>query len=64
MSFPDDALTIGQVLGAKLVKTCDSLVPLTPAVIDAVQGGAAEETVEQVEEKNRSSGRSGSSTQL
>lgn len=51
LSFPDDALTIGQVLGAKLVKTCDSLVPLTPAVIDAVQGGAAEETVEQVEEK-------------
>ena len=49
LSFPEDALTIGQVLGAKLTKTCDSLVPLTPAVIDAVQGG--EEVVEQVEEK-------------
>lgn len=48
LSFPEDALTIGQVLGAKLVKTCDSLVPLTPAVIDKVQGG--EETVGQVEE--------------
>lgn len=51
LSFPEDALTIGEVLGAKLVKTCDSLVPLTPAVIDAVQGAAAETKVEQVEEK-------------
>lgn len=42
LSFPEDALTIGQVLGAKLVKTCDSLVPLTPAVIDQVQGGGEE----------------------
>ncbi|MBF0713613.1 D-proline reductase (dithiol) proprotein PrdA [Gemella sp. GH3] len=58
LTFPEDALTIGQVLGAKLVKTCDSLVPLTPAVIDKVQGGAekeevvekAEETVAKVEE--------------
>lgn len=48
LAFPEDALTIGQVLGAKLVKTCDSLVPLTPAVLDKVQGG--EEKVEQVEE--------------
>lgn len=48
LSFPDDALTISQVLGAKLIKTCDSLMPLTPDVIDKVQGG--EETVEQVEE--------------
>lgn len=48
LSFPEDALTIGQVLGAKLVKTCDSLVPLTPDVVDAVQG--VEEKVEQVEE--------------
>ncbi|MBF0715867.1 D-proline reductase (dithiol) proprotein PrdA [Gemelliphila palaticanis] len=49
LTFPEDALTIGQVLGAKLTKTCDSLVPLTPAVLDKVQGG--EEKVEQVEEK-------------
>lgn len=47
LTFPEDALTIGQVLGAKLTKTCDSLVPLTPAVLDKVQGG--EEKVEQVE---------------
>lgn len=49
LTFPEDALTIGQVLGAKLTKTCDSLVPLTPAVLDKVQGG--EEKVEQVEEE-------------
>ena len=48
LSFPDDALTIGQVLGAKLMKTTDALIPITPSIIDAVQGG--EEKVEAVEE--------------
>ena len=50
LSFPDDALTIGQVLGAKLTKTTDALVPITPSIIDAVQGGEvkAEEAVEEV----------------
>ena len=48
LSFPDDALTIGQVLGAKLTKTTDALVPITPAIIDAVQGG--EEKAEEKEE--------------
>ena len=52
LSFPDDALTIGQVLGAKLTKTTDALVPITPSIIDAVQGGEekAEEAVEEVAE--------------
>jgi D-proline reductase proprotein prdA len=52
LSFPDDALTIGQVLGAKLTKTTDALVPITPAIIDAVQGGEekAEEKQEEVAE--------------
>ena len=48
LSFPDDALTIGQVLGAKLMKTTDALIPITPSIIDAVQGG--EEKAEAVEE--------------
>jgi len=48
LSFPDDALTIGQVLGAKLTKTTDALIPITPAIIDAVQGG--EEKQEEVAE--------------
>ena len=52
LSFPDDALTIGQVLGAKLTKTTDALIPITPAIIDAVQGGEekAEEKQEEVAE--------------
>ena len=52
LSFPDDALTIGQVLGAKLLKTTDALIPITPGIIDAVQGGEekAEEKQEEVEE--------------
>ena len=52
LSFPDDALTIGQVLGAKLMKTTDALIPITPSIIDAVQGGEekAEEAVEEVVE--------------
>ena len=49
LSFPDDALTIGQVLGAKLIKTTDALIPITPAIIDAVQGG--EEKVEEKQEE-------------
>ena len=48
LSFPDDALTIGQVLGAKLLKTTDALIPITPGIIDAVQGG--EEKVEEKEQ--------------
>ena len=46
LSFPDDALTIGQVLVAKLTKTTDALIPITPGIIDAVQGG--EEKAEEV----------------
>ncbi|MDD3173516.1 MAG: D-proline reductase (dithiol) proprotein PrdA [Herbinix sp.] len=33
----DGCLKIGQVLGAKLIKTCDSLSPLTVDTIDALQ---------------------------
>ena len=55
LSFPDDALTIGQVLGAKLLKTTDALIPITPSIIDAVQGGEekAEEAVEEVAEADK-----------
>ena len=45
----DGCLTIEQILGAKLTKTCDSLTPVTADVIDAVQVEAApaEEDVEE-----------------
>lgn len=51
LSFPDDALTIGQVLGSTLTKTCDSLVPLTPGVLDKVQSVGGEEKEEVKEEE-------------
>lgn len=51
LSFPDDALTIGQVLGSTLTKTCDSLVPLTPGVLDKVQSAGGEEKAEVKEEE-------------
>ena len=39
----DGCLQIHQILGAKLIKTCDSLTPVTADVIDAVVEGAAPE---------------------
>ena len=39
----DGCLTIKEVLGAKLTKTCDSLTPITAAVIDAPVVAAEEE---------------------
>lgn len=44
----DGALTIGQVLGAKLTKTCDSLSPLTADVLEGFK--AAEEEAPVAEE--------------
>ena len=45
----DGCLTIGQILGAKLTKTCDSLTPVTVDVIDAIVETKEEETaVEEV----------------
>ena len=47
----DGCLTIGQVIGAKLTKTCDSLSPLTADVVEGIQEEAAEEVVEEVVEE-------------
>lgn len=47
----DGCLTIGQILGAKLTKTCDSLTPVTIDVIDAIVESKEEKTVvEEVKE--------------
>ena len=44
----DGCLTIEEVLGAKLIKTCDSLSPLTADVLEGVKAKAvAEEAVEE-----------------
>ena len=48
----DGCLTIKEVLGAKLIKTCDSLTPITAAVIDAPVAAAEEEApAEEVKEE-------------
>ena len=48
----DGCLTIGQILGAKLTKTCDSLTPVTADVIDAIVETKEEDTaVEEVKEE-------------
>ncbi|MBQ8804245.1 MAG: D-proline reductase (dithiol) proprotein PrdA [Tyzzerella sp.] len=45
----DGCLTIEEVLGAKLLKTCDSLSPLTADVVEGAKApAAAEEVVEEV----------------
>ena len=49
--LPENTLTIGQILGAKLTKTCDALTALTPDNAEGFSVGeeAAEEEVEVVE---------------
>lgn len=45
----DGVLTIEEILGAKLTKTCDSLTPVTRDVIDAIQTVAEEKSEEPVQ---------------
>lgn len=47
----DDCLTIGQVLGAKLTKTSDSLSPLTAENVEGIKEVASDEPANQTEEK-------------
>lgn len=47
----DGALTIGQVIGAKLTKTCDSLSPLTAEVLEGFKTEQKEEKEEKTEPK-------------
>ncbi len=48
----DGCLTIGQILGAKLKKTCDSLSPLTADVVEGFKEVVVEEEAPVVEEAN------------
>ncbi len=55
----DGCLTIGQILGAKLTKTCDSLTPITIDVIDQVvevKEEVKEEAVVEVKEEVKPAG--------
>lgn len=47
----DGCLTIGQVLGAKLTKTSDSLSPLTAENVEGIKEAASDEPANQAEEK-------------
>ncbi|MGO5052554.1 sugar transporter [Lachnospiraceae bacterium LCP25S3_G4] len=44
-------LTIEQILGSKLTKTCDSLTPVTMSVIDAAQEVVEEQPVEETRQE-------------
>ena len=46
----DGCLKIGQILGAKLTKTLDSLSPLTADVVEGAKDSVEEEVEEAVEE--------------
>ena len=46
--LPENTLTIGQILGAKLTKTCDALTALTPDNAEGFSAGE-EEVAEEVE---------------
>jgi D-proline reductase (dithiol) PrdA len=47
LEIPADNLKIGEVLGAKLVKTVDSLTPLTPDLLEGIQKLADEKKNEE-----------------
>ena len=49
--LPENTLTIGQVLGAKLTATLDALTAMTPENVEGFSAGAEEEVEEEVEEE-------------
>lgn len=46
LTIPDNCLKIGEVLGAKLLKTIDSLTPLTPDSLEGIVKAAEEKKEE------------------
>jgi D-proline reductase (dithiol) PrdA len=50
LSIPEDALKIGEVLGATLTKTIDSLTPLTPSILKGITKMEEEEKKVEVSE--------------
>jgi len=47
MTIPDNCLKVGEVIGAKLLKTIDSLTPITPDIVEGIKQAAAEEMKEE-----------------
>ncbi|WP_077368531.1 D-proline reductase (dithiol) proprotein PrdA [Anaerosalibacter sp. Marseille-P3206] len=52
VTIPENALKIGQVLGAKLLKTIDSLTPLTEDLLEGITEIESEDESKEVEEKS------------
>ncbi len=49
LTIPENNLKVGQVIGAKLLKTIDSLTPLTPDIVEGYKEiGGEEESEEEV----------------
>lgn len=46
LTIPANCLKIGQIMGAKLTKTIDSLTPITPDMVEGIAEEKKEETVE------------------
>ncbi|NFA58814.1 D-proline reductase (dithiol) proprotein PrdA, partial [Clostridium botulinum] len=52
LTIPADCLKVGEVIGAKLLKTVDSLTPLTPDIIEGAKTiGGSEEKAEEISEE-------------
>ena len=51
ISIDENTLTIEEVLGAKLIKTSDSLTPLTRELVEGIKEVAKEETKEEAKEE-------------
>lgn len=45
--MPEDCLKVGQVIGGKLLKTIDSLTPLTPDIVEGYKEVGGEEKKEE-----------------
>jgi D-proline reductase (dithiol) PrdA len=46
LTIPANSLKVGQVIGAKLTKTIDSLTPLTPEIVEGAKAATTEEKKE------------------
>lgn len=53
ITIPENCLKIGQVIGAKLLKTLDALTPITPDVVDGINELEPKEEKIEIEEVKR-----------
>jgi hypothetical protein len=47
LNIPDNCVKVGEVIGAKLLKTIDSLTPITPDIVEGIKEAAAQEMKEE-----------------